>query len=176
MRLGVGSTNPVKSRAVEEAGEELFGAVEVERLDVDSGVSEMPTSWDEGVEGAYNRANSAMESGDYSLAFGLEGYTIDTERGMFLSNWCVILDPEGTRGDGGGATVRLPDTVADRIRDGEELGPVMDEELDREDVNEKEGTIGVLTGGRITRQEAFEDSIFMSLADLEPGIGEGDME
>lgn len=54
MDVAVGSTNPVKQRAVERVLEEFAGSVVA--VAVDSGVSEQPSSVEETVAGARNRS------------------------------------------------------------------------------------------------------------------------
>nr|WP_231736981.1 DUF84 family protein [Halobacterium sp. CBA1126] len=55
--------------------------------------------------------------------------------------------------------MRLPDDVAARVRDGAELGPVMDDLLDTSGVAENEGAAGVLTGGVTDRTEALRTAV-----------------
>lgn len=85
MRVGVGSGNPVKRRAVERVLESSRGAdladecsenpttVTVESVPVSSGVSEQPTGHAETVAGAENRADAVLEAGAYDLGIGIEG-------------------------------------------------------------------------------------------------------
>jgi non-canonical (house-cleaning) NTP pyrophosphatase len=53
----------------------------------------------------------------------------------------------------------LPDDVADRVRAGNELGPVMDDLLDTENVAERQGAAGVLTDGIIDRESALRHAV-----------------
>lgn len=157
MRVAVGSGNPVKRDAAANA---LPADAVVEAIAVDSGVSEQPWGEDETLRGARNRARNARDSGDYDLGIGLEGGVVRPESvdGLFLTMWAATTD--GTRIEfGGGPRLRLPDSVADRLVAGEELGPVMDDLLDTTGVKHDQGAAGVLTGGIIDRESALRHAL-----------------
>ncbi|NEU57654.1 inosine/xanthosine triphosphatase [Halorussus sp. MSC15.2] len=159
MRVGVGSTNPVKRGATESALTEFPGTV-VESVAVESNVSEQPVGERETVEGAENRARNVLAAGDYDLGVGLEGGVAEVEGadGLFLIMWAAATDGERV-GRGAGPRLRLPESIAGRVRDGEELGPVMDDVLDMENVAEKEGAAGALTGHVIDRESALRQAV-----------------
>jgi len=154
MRVAVGSGNPVKRDAVAAALPEAT----VEAVSVESGVPEQPWGDDETVEGACNRAERALESGDYDLGVGLEGGVAERDGSLFLVMWAAASDGERVE-VGGGPRLRLPEDVAARLRDGAELGPVMDDLLDTSGVAEKQGAAGVLTGGVTDRTEALRTAV-----------------
>jgi non-canonical (house-cleaning) NTP pyrophosphatase len=54
--------------------------------------------------------------------------------------------------------------VARRVRDGEELGPVVDDLLDESGVARGRGTAGVVTGGRVDRRDALRTAVAGALA------------
>jgi inosine/xanthosine triphosphatase len=172
MRVGVGSGNPVKRRAVELAlessgGDGLVdeiaggsGPVSVESVPVPSGVSEQPTGHAETVAGAENRAEAVLEAGEYDLAVGIEGGVarFDGADGLFLVMWAAVSD--GTRrGRGAGPSLELPADVAARIDAGAELGPVMDDLLDTTGVAKRGGAAGALTDGRVDRADALAAAV-----------------
>lgn len=169
MRVAVGSANPVKLAATEAAFDVMIGAT-VESVAVDPGVPEQPVGHEETILGATNRARRALEAGAYDLGVGIEGGVAefpapeDGERtdaaadGLFLVMWAAVAD--GRRVElGAGPAIRLPETVAERVRNDGELGPVMDEFFDLENVKENEGAAGVLTGGLVDRQRALETAL-----------------
>ncbi|PSQ50982.1 inosine/xanthosine triphosphatase [Halobacteriales archaeon SW_6_65_15] len=173
MRVGVGSTNPVKRSATESALRE-FPGTSVESVAVESGVSEQPVGERETVEGAQNRARNVLDAADYDIGVGLEGGVaeiaagaagaetevgeeVETD-GFFLIMWAAATDGDRT-GVGAGPRLRLPESIASRVRDGEELGPVMDDVLDMDDVAKKQGAAGALTGGIIDRETALRQAI-----------------
>lgn len=159
MFVGVGSTNPVKRDATESAIGSMPG-LSVEAVDVDSGVSEQPRGHEETRRGAINRATAAYDAGGVDLGVGIEGgvATFDGADGTFLVMWAAVTDGDRIE-TASGPAIRLPEHVVARIDDGEELGPVMDDEYEREDVAEQEGAAGILTGNAVTRTQALETAI-----------------
>jgi non-canonical (house-cleaning) NTP pyrophosphatase len=83
---------------------------------------------------------------------------------VFLESWAFVTD--GTRGFfGGSGRIPLPDELASAVLErGEDLGPAADRFFQRRDVAGREGTFGVLTGGVITREDAFARSMLHALA------------
>lgn len=157
MRVGVGSRNPVKVRATEQAIREVFDAT-VEPVSVESGVSEQPRGQKETLEGAENRARAVFETGEYDLGVGIEGGVAPIEGELYLVMWAAVTDGE-KMGRGAGPSLTLPDSIASRIRAGEELGPIMDDVLDMDDVAKKQGAAGALTAGLIDREEALTHAV-----------------
>jgi inosine/xanthosine triphosphatase len=166
MRVAVGSRNPVKVAAVETILEES-GAT-VTPVSVDSGVAEQPTSVAETLAGARNRARRALASAGGDVGVGIEGGVarFDDVDGLFLIMWAAATD--GDRLEcGSGPSLRLPETVADRIDAGEELGPVMDDLLGTDGIAENEGAAGALTGGLTDRQRALEQAVACAVGPFE---------
>jgi inosine/xanthosine triphosphatase len=154
MRVAVGSGNPVKRDAVAAA----LPDATVEAVGVDSGVPEQPWGDDETIEGARNRAERALVGRECDLGVGLEGGVSERGGDLYLIMWAAATDGDRTE-VGAGPRLRLPDRVAERLRDGAELGPVMDDLLDTSGVAENEGAAGVLTGGITDRREALRTAV-----------------
>lgn len=156
MRVGVGSRNPVKLAAAEGAFAAVDRQATVEAVAVDSGVADQPVGDDETVRGAINRAERAREG--YDLGIGIEGGVAEGPDGWYLIMWAAATD-----GDepslGSGPRLRLPDRIADRVRAGEELGPVMDDVVGESGVKRDQGAVGVLTGGIIDREAALSAAV-----------------
>jgi len=125
----------------------------VDAVPVESGVGEQPWGDDETVEGARNRAERALGN-DYDLGIGLEGGVAQRTGDLYLIMWAAATDGGRTE-VAAGPRLRLPDDVAARLRDGAELGPVMDDLLDTSGVAENRGAAGVLTAGMTDRTEAL---------------------
>lgn len=159
MRVAVGSRNPVKLAATEDAFAALSETT-VKAVSVDSGVSEQPRGEAETIAGAENRARNAVAAGEFDFGVGLEGGVAEVPGtdGLYLIMWGAVTDGT-TMGRGGGTRLRLPESIASRIRDGEELGPVMDDVLGTENVAENRGAAGVLSGDVIGRQEALKHAL-----------------
>ena len=156
MYVAIGSTNPVKVTAVERVCPEAPTTA----VAVDSGVPEQPWGREETVTGARNRAAAALSATDAGYGVGIEGGVAerDPPGGVWLVMWAAVTDGTDTH-YGAGPSVRLPDAVAERLRDGAELGPVLDDELGRDEVARQEGAIGVYTAGRVSRTEALVDAV-----------------
>ena len=170
MRVGVGSTNPVKRRATRSALASVPDVV-VESVTVDSGVGEQPFGERETVAGAVNRARNVLAAGEYDLGVGLEGGVAEVEgtEGLFLIMWAAATDGDRL-GHGAGPRLRLPDRIAGRIRDGEELGPVMNDVLGTDDVAETRGAAGVLTNGIIDREDGLRSALAGALGPFVTGF------
>ena len=173
LRVGVGSGNPVKRRAVElalgsAADADLPGdptGVAIESVPVDSGVSEQPTGHAETISGAENRAAAVLEAGSetgptYDLGVGIEGGVagFDGADDRYLIMWAAVTDGDRV-GRGAGPSLALPADVAARLDDGAELGPVMDDLLDTEGIAKRGGAAGALTNGRVDRAEALAAAV-----------------
>lgn len=160
MRIGVGSGNPVKRRAVASAVQDVLRDPAVVSVPVESGVSEQPSGHDETCRGAENRACNVLAAGDYDLGVGLEGGVAEFAGtdGLFLVMWAAVSDGERT-GHGAGPSMRLPEQVSVQLREGAELGPVMDDLLDEDDVARKQGAAGAFTAGRVDREEALASAV-----------------
>lgn len=167
MKIAVGSTNPTKTRAVETVLRVLYSDIELVALEVPTGIAAQPIGDEETRRGAFNRARTVLELTDAEWGFGLEGGVIQTEFGLMTNAWCVVAARDGRIGVGGSANMLLPASVAQRIlQDGRELGDAMDEYANTVDVKRGQGAIGVLTGGLIDRQGAYEYIVKLALARL----------
>lgn len=167
MRIAIGSTNPTKTRAVEKVLRVLFDDLEILALQVASGIAVQPIGDEETRRGALNRARAVLELTDAEWGFGLEGGVIETEFGVMTNAWCVIAARDGRIGVGGSANMLLPASVARRVlRDGLELGDAINEFANTQDIKRGLGAIGVLTGGLLDRQGAYEYIVKLALARL----------
>lgn len=161
MKIVVGSNNPVKIKAVEEAFRLYYPDCEVVGVEVNSGVAGQPRSEGETITGAKNRAQTAIQHGtDYGV--GLEGGVTEIEGKMFECAWVAIVDKKGKAGLGGGLYFELPPKVAELIKAGGELGPIM-EQVMQYDVKRTNGAIGVLTKDRTDRKSAYMQIVLSAL-------------
>lgn len=177
MKIIVGSKNPVKVGAVEEAFKRYFKDCIVIGTEVSSGVSEQPMSEKETMNGARQRAYAALESdAEAQYGVGLEGGVTEFDptspnwsglRGgkgrMFECAWVAIVDREGKEGLGGGLYFELPKKVALKLKAGGELGPVMDEMSGEDNVKQKMGAIGMFTKGELDRKQAYIHIVLSAL-------------
>jgi inosine/xanthosine triphosphatase len=153
MKIIIGSNNPAKIAAVKNAFH--YQQTEFLSLDISSGVREQPFSDDETIRGAINRAVGALEMGNGDIGIGLEGGVQESAQGLLLCNWGALASKEKPPIIAGGARFLLPLEIADRLRAGEELGPVMDDYAKKANVRKNEGAVGIFTNGLINRSEMF---------------------
>ena len=154
MKIVIGSKNPAKIEAVKQAF--TLKEFDFTAVDVASGVSPQPFSDDETITGAINRANEALIQGSGQIGIGLEGGVHETSYGLFLCNWGALVTRDNEAPIlAGGARILLPETIAQQLRDGMELGPVMDEFTEKQNIRKNEGAIGIFTAGMINRADMF---------------------
>lgn len=115
--------------------------------------------------GAIHRAQNAIQSATDAFDFGvgLEGGVTDGAHGLFMCNYVAIASRDGRLGIGGGVKAQLPEVIAKELRNGRELGDVIDEWRGATGIRHGEGTIGILTHGHITRSEMFCDALLCAL-------------
>ncbi|MFH1588997.1 MAG: inosine/xanthosine triphosphatase [archaeon] len=161
MIIAVGSKNPAKVSAVESAVRKVWSDVEVEvvAVEVSHGTNEQPKNEDETIEGATRRAKLALKKTGADFGVGIEGGVVDLKHGMFISGWVIIVNRKGKVGIGGTGRTMLPEVIAKRIRNGEELGNIAEKHFKIDNVKQKQGVIGVLTNNLITRKSATETAV-----------------
>ncbi|WP_433743796.1 DUF84 family protein [Falsibacillus pallidus] len=156
MKLAIGSMNPAKVNAVKNVVSNEIENIEVVSIDAPSGVSSQPFSDKETIDGAVNRAEFARKAAAADIGIGLEGGVVETENGLFLCNWGALSFGKEMPIVAGGARILLPNEIAEKLRAGLELGPVMDQFCQRKDVGKGNGAVGIFTGGLVKRDEMFE--------------------
>ncbi|MGM0903333.1 MAG: DUF84 family protein [Bacillota bacterium] len=165
MLISIGSKNPAKIAAVEQAFQGY--TCEILSVDTESGVRAQPLSDEETIKGAINRSVSALEVSSADIGVGLEGGVQETEHGLVLCNWGALKAKGREPFIAGGARIPLPEEIASRLLAGEELGPVMDEFAKKQNVRKKEGAVGIFTNGKIDRVEMFSHVVRLLLGQFE---------
>jgi len=153
IRAAIASKNPAKINAVSNVLKNMEWAVDLSAIDADSEVSAQPFSQQETRQGAVNRAKNAL--GDYDFAIGLEGGVYELEGTLFLCNWGALATQGGQVFTAAGAQIPLPEEIAEGLRKGTELGPIMDEYANESGIRQHKGAIGILTNGLVNRGEMF---------------------
>jgi inosine/xanthosine triphosphatase len=162
MRLAVGSENPVKRAATEHAAPD---GTPVRTVGVPSGVSEQPRGHAECQAGAENRAQAALEATDATHGVGVEGgvatfdaFGVGDAEPLWLVMWAAVTDGERW-GYGTGPSLVLSERIGHEVREGGELGPVLDDYLGTEGIKHDEGAAGVFTGGAMDRTSALSHAV-----------------
>jgi inosine/xanthosine triphosphatase len=163
--IAVGSSNPVKIGAVRAVIAPLAPAARIDGIAVESTVPDQPFGDDETIRGALARASAARDALGADVGVGIEGGVVEESDGtMRTCAWAVIVDGEGRIGTGGSLAVSLPDSVAAMIRGGMELGHAMDRVVGEHNTKQGKGAVGILTGGLVDRQRAYETLVTYALA------------
>jgi inosine/xanthosine triphosphatase len=191
--LAVGSKRGPKLNAVSEALK-AFSAVlandvlfEVVGVEVESGVGHTPSSRDELMRGARQRAGALIqlkrENGSaWQYFIGLEGgldvvherasademlrHSALKENGhrVFLESWAYVSD--GARGHyGRSGGIEIPEALAHEVlENGVELSVAIDRFAGAVGIRDAQGAWGVLSSNFITRQEAFRVAVIAAFA------------
>ncbi|PSL31097.1 inosine/xanthosine triphosphatase [Planomicrobium soli] len=158
----IASSNPAKIKAVSTVLTELEMAFELQSLETDSGVSAQPFSLEETRLGAVNRAQRALRC-EADIAIGLEGGVYELEGVLHLCNWGALYSESGELYTAAGAQIPLPKSIADPLRAGEELGPIMDVYAQESGIRHHKGAVGILTAGLVNRDEMFQHIVKLLL-------------
>jgi inosine/xanthosine triphosphatase len=179
--IAVGSTRKPKLAAVREAVDGMSDlltaetSIEIVGVEVESGVNHTPLSCEESMRGARQRAEwlqqvAKQEAKPWNYFVGLEGgldsVIVNGERRVFLESWAYVND--GTRGYfGRSGAVELPDALAEEVFvRGTELSIAIDQFAGAAGIRDAQGAWGVLSGNKITRQEAFRVALIAAFAPL----------
>ncbi|MCU1240770.1 MAG: hypothetical protein JWO71_1496 [Candidatus Acidoferrum typicum] len=179
IQIAVGSTRRPKLAAVNEALRD-FGALlgqgaefEVIGVEVESGVGHTPANRQELMLGARQRAEGVMvvasekaESWHYfvGLEGGLDVIEQEDGRRVLLESWAYVSDGRnGHYGRSGG--VEIPDALAREVLEhGVELSVAIDRFAGAVGIRDAQGAWGVLSGGLISRTEAFRVAVVAAFA------------
>jgi inosine/xanthosine triphosphatase len=179
IQIAVGSIRRPKLAAVDEAIRE-FGAIlapqaefEVVGVEVDSGVGHTPANRAELMQGARQRAEAlvrlaSQRSEAWRYFVGLEGgldlLQQDGDRRVLLESWAYVSDGRnGHYGRSGG--VEVPDALAREVLEhGVELSVAIDRFAGTVGIRDAQGAWGVLSGGLISRTEAFRVAVVAAFA------------
>jgi len=143
--IAVGSTNPVKVTAVRRIVCTVWPDARLVPVAVDSSVSAMPMSDAEG-------------------HIGLEGAVSESPHGMYIANWVAIIDRGGRTSLANGGHLPLPECIAQEVRAGVELGPLVDRYSGQANSKQHDGAAGYLTSGLVPRAMAFQVAVAFALA------------
>ena len=164
VKIAVGTENPVKIAAVREVFEDLFKdeQVEVLGIPVDSTVPIQPFG-EEVIVGAVNRALKSLKSEDADYGIGIEGGVFKLGNRWYNLGFVAIADKKGVIGTGTSGWFECPEPILKKLKNGEELGTVMDRLTGRKGTKRREGAVGIFTRGKVTRKEFYKHGLYMAL-------------
>ena len=167
MKILVGSKNPAKRRAVQEAFSCYLADFTVIGISVKSQVSHQPLN-DLTFEGALNRAMAlkkidAQQKLNASFFVGIEGGVIERYFRWFVFGAICILDSAGQVGFGTSPHFEIPPLVVSRLKHGFTLGEIVDEIMAGNNKEHPGGTIGYFTRGIMKRDEFYRSGVINAL-------------
>lgn len=167
MKILVGSKNPVKIEATQEAFEKFFSDIEIIGISVPSNVADQPVN-KETFDGAENRANELKrinndENLEAEFFVGIEGGIIETYGNWFGLGCMCILDKFGNNSFGTSPHFPLPKQMVDEMLNGKELGHIMDESTGDNNTKQKQGAIGIFTNGVMSRKELYVSGLISAI-------------
>ena len=159
LTIKIASANPAKINAVASAFAEVFPdqTLDVQGIAVPSGVADQPMSSDETLLGAMNRvAELASVEAHYRVAIeaGLDG--------DFTFAWMVI-EHQGKLGKARSASLMLPPAALAQLKQGKELGDVMDAMFNQHNVKQKGGAIALLTQNKLSRSSVYHQALILAM-------------
>lgn len=170
MHIFVGSSNPVKINSVINAASETWPEVKVRGFSVESKIPEQPIGDSVTRKGAENRAKAVLKLAQEKnitqdfLGVGLEGGVfLDADDKMWTTVWIAVIDLEENIFVANGARFLVPEIVAEKIKKGEEMGPLVAKLVGKKDVRSKQGMIGVITNNFVDRTEEYTGIVKMAL-------------
>ena len=160
----VATRNPAKILAVTEACKAVFHdkIIDVEGIDVASGVSAQPLSDQETWQGADNRLSAAKQA--YPNAMLWVSIEAGIEKNQAFA-WIIAESPT-QRSQSRSASFMLPDSLVTALQEGAELGPLMSTLTGIDNIKHKGGAIGAITSGLLTRSSVYQQAIILALSPL----------
>lgn len=131
---------------------------------VPSGVSEQPYSDRETRRGAENRASAALAADPKAIiGIGLEGGVAHVNGELWSTVWCCVADRSGNRCTANGVRFKIPEKISEKLREGTELGPIMDSFMNDKNTKKKQGMVGIVTNKFVSRSDAYASVVKLAL-------------
>jgi len=174
MDICVGSLNPVKINAVKLAFQQYYDDFEVFNIDANSGVSDQPIGLEKILEGAQNRAESAL---NYLLTeenpkhpyygIGIEAGLVKvamTPTNYMDFQFCVIMDNKKEISLGSGIAFEYPKFVINEVfTKKKEIGIIMGELAKNKNLKKEAGAIGYLSNNKLKRIDILKEAVICAL-------------
>lgn len=135
MKIALGTTSKMKLVFLESVLSDLLDDFEVVTVNVESGVSDQPLSYDETVKGATNRAVRSFNEENVDIAIGMEGGSHKIGDKYYYFGSVVIHDGENQY-HGLSDSLPLPQVVSDGVDEGGYIGNMIRDYLEENDDDE----------------------------------------
>ena len=164
-KICVASANPVKLRAAREGFERMFPgeAFEIRSVPPMLNLPSQPSSDAETLQCAELRAQYIREqAAEANYWVGIEGGIAEKPEGMVTFAWVVVLHSDRV-GRGKTGEFFLPESVAELVRQGMELGDADDVVFSRNNSKQGDGAVGLLTNNVIDRAGLYVPAVIFGL-------------
>ncbi|KAF4342544.1 nitrogen metabolic regulation nmr [Fusarium beomiforme] len=161
----VASNNIPKIKATREGFAQIMpDSYDFQGISVDSNVSDQPFSDEETLRGATNRAQNAQTARpEADFWVGIEG-GVETHNGSICSfAWIVVIGKDGKVGKARTSAYFLPEKTCKLLKEGVELGHADDLVFGQTDSKNKQGSVGLLTGGVVDRAAYYTQAVILAL-------------
>lgn len=171
----IGSLNPTKIKATKLAFFQYFEDIIFFHIDADSKVSDQPIGRKNIIKGAKNRANQSLDYlvKEKGIAHRIYGVGIEaglveipeTRSGYMDFQFCAIMDEYEEISIGSGIGFEYPSFVIEEILNDRslEIGDVMANLANKENLKYKQGAIGFLSRNRIKRTDILKEAVICAL-------------
>ncbi len=171
----VGSLNPTKFQAVKNAFEKYFEKFQIFSMKAESKVPNQPIGLTQIIEGAINRAKSALaylitekERKTNIFGVGIEAGLIEVPQAktQFIDlQFCVIVNEKNETSLGSGVGFEYPKTVIDQVLSDrtQEVGEIIGKLEDNLNLKNETGAISYLSKGVINRTEILTQAVICAL-------------
>ena len=167
--VAIGSTNPAKINGVKRAFEKYYEQVYVKHHHVDNLVGPQPIGYDQTLNGSLNRALEIKKIyPDSDFYVGVEAGLVEHMDRYFALQVSTVISQSGKISYGISPAFEVPAEIALQVIEGEvvELEDAVIKYYGVENIGEKEGLIGILSKGRVTREDLSFIATLMALINL----------
>ncbi|MHA1681890.1 MAG: DUF84 family protein [Promethearchaeota archaeon] len=170
MHFIVGSTNKHKVNATRralDAFREFTKGYTIEASPVES--FNQPIN-EQVKQGAIARASKSLhivagkDPGNNTFGVGIEGGIVHFMGRWYITAYIHVLRDSGTGHGAWTSFFECPDSIADKILDGRELGPLIDEIRELRRWTWRGGAFGTLTAETYTREDALMAGVILAVA------------
>jgi inosine/xanthosine triphosphatase len=171
----VGSLNPTKIKATKLAFLQFFEDIILFHIDADSKVSDQPIGRNNIIKGAKNRATQSLnylikEKGISNKIYGvgIEAGLVEipeTRSGYMDFQFCAMINEYEEISIGSGIGFEYPSFVIEEILNDRslEIGDIMANLANKENLKYKKGAIGFLSRNRIKRTDILREAVICAL-------------
>lgn len=162
IKILVASKNPAKLNSAEVSFKKYFKNVEVTGKEVQSGVSDTPITEKETLRGVKNRMKVLEKERNFDFKISVEAGTQKIAGTRYLFTWVMIKKGE-KESFGRSISYPLPSSVNDELEKTGHLSEIAEKISGVRDERSKDGLIGFLSKGKITRSMLTEGAVMCAL-------------